>query len=199
MPFRPFRASRLRKIVQIKSNRAMRPVSDKTAEHYLDFLRKKWKSVPIARKELESEVIPEVEFVRVFMNRNGQLFAVTRNLMFDRSDYYIRVFRVNEKTFSLSAVGDGDFQIRPDGIMIWSVSKNNLVATHATRNPSALRPRGLDIARPIIEEAIRFARERGKSIIRLNTRGEKRIAYYQRMGFVPVETNSDYTSMVLHI
>jgi hypothetical protein len=199
MPLKPFRRSRLRRIALIKSNRAMRPVSDKTAQHYLDLLRKKWETVPFARSYIESEVFPEVEFVRVFMNRNGNLFAVTRNLMIDRSDYYIRIFRVNEKTLSLSSVGDGDFQIRLDGVTIWSVSKNNLVATHATRNHSILRPRGMDIARPIIEEAIRFARERGKSIIRLNTRGEKRIAYYRRMGFVPVETNSEYTSMVLPI
>lgn len=183
--------------VLVKQRRAVRPVRGEVNKHYLARLRKRWSAPPV--EKMDEMVVSPGRFVRTFANRKGQLFVLVRNSTTDKHARYLRIFRVNPRSFDLVEVAHADISRYKDGISIGTIAKTGMRVVTPELPKHLIRSRGMDYARPIIEECIAMARKEKRKWIELYTLGEARARYYERFGFVRVSNEFNTVQMRLFI
>lgn len=175
------RPGRLR-VERVKSMRALRPISKEMNSSLISALRRQWRNVPLA--EHNSDIAkPESRFIRTFMNRKEELFAMVKHSTESKGVFLLRIFQVDPRSLKLSEMADAQIGITNDKVKIITLAKVNAPSLVAPVPRHIHRPRGMDFGRVVVEEAIRLARKKGLHIIELDTTGPKKVEYYQRFGF----------------
>lgn len=183
-PNRSFRIlRRLKQISRIREARAVRPLPGQVEHDLLSRIRTSWKNVPLTPRQEQEAVLPQTIFSRTFANRKGELYVVCRNALKFSRGCFLRIYKVSSRGERERMIASARLEVHRDGVEISYLSKNGEFPGHELRHPSKLRPRGLDITRPVVEEAITLARESTTPFVYLTTKGKKRMEHYQKFGF----------------